>query len=387
MNESSSRDSGRPPPRPDAPPVDPPVAVLEATLRRLRGSELACCCALALAARELCGGRACRVEPAGVPPGAAGGGPGPDGGPADGGDPGWHRIPLRGPGAPGGPEAWLAVERRGDERSPPRADRLSALATLAGLALERHRLARELRRERGNAKEVRAVLGHALRGHLHAALLRADGLLMGLRGDGDPALAEVRGQLEQLKGTVEDMVAEIGEVVDETDAGGEGSPGRAAGPREDVRVPELLREAARREPAGDGPPRVEVEGDVPAIRADAGRLGPALGELFDLARRSGGSPTLTVRSDGRSSDVHVEMTVDLPPLTGPEVGPEDPGASGGAPPGVGATSAGPAGGANGEDDLPSPREVVAELGGRLRIEAGRGSRATVEVVLPADGGG
>lgn len=386
MNESSSRESGRPAPHPDAPPVDPPVAVLEATLRRLGGSELACCCALAVTARELCGGRACRVEPAADRPDAAGGGPGPDRDTADGGDAGWHRIPLRGPGATGEPEAWLAVERRGGERSPPRADRLSALASLAGLALERHRLAREVRRARDNQKEIRAVLGHALRGHLHAALLRADGLLMGFRGDGDPDLAEVRGQLEQLKDTVEDMVAEIGDVVDGPDAGGEGSPDRAGGTREDIRVPELLREAARGERAGDPPPRVEVEGEVPAVRADAGRLGPALGELFDLARSSSESPTLSVRSDGSSSGVHVEMSVDLPPLTGPDGGPEDPGAGGAASPG-GGTPGGPAGDASGEVGPPSLREVVADLGGRLRIEAGRGSRATVEVVLPADGGG
>lgn len=39
-----------------------------------------------------------------------------------------------------------------------------------------------------------------------------------------------------------------------------------------------------------------------------------------------------------------------------------------------------------DDLLLALREVVVDLGGRLWIEAGPGTRATVEVLLPADGG-
>lgn len=373
VNDSSVRESPRPASGSND---DPLVAALAAVLHRLSRSELVCCCALALGTRELTGGRSCRVEVPGGRPDAPGTGNGPDRAPPGETGPGWHRLPVRGPGSPEEPEAWLDVELRGDESAPPGLERLSSLAAVAGLVLERQRLAREVRGAREDADEARAVLGHALRGHLHAALLRADNLLLALRESGSPDLDEVRAQLEVLKGTVEEMVEEIRQVVEDPDVRSGASQRPSPGGREQVDVPELLREAGGAERNGDAPFRVEVQGEVPAVRADPGRLGAALAELLDLARRSRSAPTLTVRPSGGSSGVRVELSVDLPPGLGQ--GEPEPG--GGAPP-----RGDPFGGA-GSERRATLREVVTELGGTLRVEAGPGFRAKVGVVLPADGG-
>lgn len=384
MNDSSLRESLRPASGSND---DPLVAALAAVLHREPGSELACCCGLALRARELSGGRSCRVEVPGGRPEASGGRSGPHRAPPEGSDSGWHRLPVRGPGTPEEPEAWLAVELRGDESGPPGLERLSSLAAVAGLVLERHRLTREVRGAREDAEEARAVLGHALRGHLHAALLRADNLLLALRENDSPDIGEVRGQLEVLKGTVEEMVEEIRQVVEDPDVRSGASQRPSPGDREQVDVPELLREVGGAQRDRDAPFRVEVQGEVSAVRADPGRLGAALAELLALARRSRSVPTLSVRPSGDSSGVRVELSVDLPPGLGPEGEQEEPEEP---EPEAGAGSRGsdrddPSGG-TGSERRAALREVVTDLGGTLRIEAGPGSRATVEVVLPADGG-
>lgn len=381
MEDSSFRSGARP----ESVPKDSTMDASLGMLQRFGDVELVCCCRLALRARELSSDRRCRVEISGGRPDASGMGNGPDRVPPGESDPGWHRLPVRGPGTPEAPEAWLAVELRGDELAPPGLERLSSLVAVAGLVLERHRMAREVRRARGEAEEARAVLGHALRGHLHAALLRADNLLLASREDRSPDLGEIQEQLRVLKGTVEEMVEEIRQVVEEPEVRSGAFLRPSPGDREQVDVPELLREAGGSERAGEIPFRVEVQGEVPDVRADPPQLASAFRELFELARQSPGAPPLSVRPHAASSGVRLDLTVELAPFTGRNDGPEDPGADGGAPPG-GGTPGGPAGDASEEDDLPSLREVVAELGGRLWIEAGPGTRATVEVVLPADGG-
>lgn len=382
VNDSSARESPAAVPGPDD---NPPVTAVSAALHRLSGSDLACCCGLALRARELIGDRRCRVEVSGGRPDASGRPSGPLPTSADESDPGWHRLPVRGPGAPEEPEAWLAVELRGDESAPPGLEGLTSLVAVAGLVLERHRLVREVRGAREDADEARAVLGHALRGHLHAALLRADNLLLALREDESPDLDEVREQLGVLKGTVEEMVGEIRQVVEESGARSGASPRSTTGAGEQVDVPELLREAGGSEGDGDAPLRVEVQGEVPAVRADPGRLGAALAELLDLARGSRSASTLSVRPDDASSGVRLDLSVELPPGgPGPGGEPREPEAGGGSfPPDAGR---GEPAGDGGEERRASLRGIVAQTGGRLRVEAGPKSRATVEVVLPADGG-
>jgi hypothetical protein len=363
------------------------LALLAVTLHRLGGPDLVCCCSLALLARGLSGGRRCRVEVTGDRSAAAEDPNAPGRSEPAGGGSGWHRIPVRAPGDPDVPEAWLAVERHGGERTPPAFDRLSPLATLAGLVLARHRLAREARRARRDAREVRGVLGHALRGHLHTALLRTDSLLMGFPDEGDPDIALVREQLEDLKDTVMGMVEEIREVVDAPDAPGEPAPRSAAGPGQELRIPELLREAAEKAGDGDVVPHLDVEGRIPAVRADPRQLGPALEELFDLARRSRGTSTLSVRPEGSPSGARIDLSVEIDPFPGTGGDPDEPEAGAGASP----ADAGPDGpdGPDGEareEERPSLRDVVGRLGGRLRVEADDRTRATVVVILPAGEG-
>lgn len=295
-------------------------------------------------------------------------------------DPRWHGIPVAAQGSSGDSEAWLAVERREGETAPPGFERLSPLATHAGLVLERHRLAREVRRAREDAEEARGVLGHALRGHLHVALLQADNVLLDLRKNGAPELADIREQLEALRDTVLDMEEGIRTVLEAPDAQGDGSRRRADRSREEIQVPELLRKVADREGAGDDPPRVEVEGEVPAIRADSSQLEPALGELFELARRSQSRPTLSVRRDEASPGVRIDLSVELPPFTGSDEGPGGSEGDAGLSP-EDASPGGPTGSGRGEL-RPSLRETVIRLGGHLRVEAGEGGRARVVVILP-----
>lgn len=381
--DSHDRDSGRFSPGQD----DPVTAVQALMLPLFGGSDLACCCSLALLACELSGGLRCRIELTGDRSGAAEDPEASRRTASVEGGPGWHRIPVRAPGARGVPEAWLVVERHDGEGPPPDLDRLSPLATLAGLALARHRLAREARRARRDAKEIRKVIGHALRGHLHTALLRADNLLLGLPEDGEPDVARIREQLEGLKATVLRTVEEIREVVDAPDAPGEPSLRSAAEPGGNLRIPELLREAAEREGAGEAAPPVDVEGQIPDVRADPRQLGPALEELFELARRSRSTSTLSVRSESSPPAARIDLSVELDPFTGDGGDPDEPEAHTGASP----AGAGPDGpdGPNGEEregDRPSLRDVVDRLGGQLRVEADDRTRATVVVILPAGQG-
>lgn len=383
MNDSHARESGRPRRGQD----DPLLAVLAETHHRLGDSDLACRCSLALLARELSGGRRCRVEVTGDRSGAARDPNAPRRAVPDEGGSGWHRIPVRAPGAPGEPEAWLTVERHGRERTPPGLDRLSPLATLAGLMLARHRLAREARRARRDAREVRGALGHALRGHLHAALLRTDNLLLSFPEDGDLDSALVREQLEDLKDATLRMVKEIREVVDAPDTPGGPPPRSAAAAGEGLRIPELLREAAERVGAGEAAPRVDVEGEIPVVRADPRQLGPALEELFDLARRSRSTPTLSVGPEGSPSGARIALSVELDPSIGTGGDPDELEAHTGASP-AGAGPDGPDGpdGEKRKEDRLSLRDLVDRLGGRLRVEADDRNRATVVVILPAGEG-
>lgn len=360
MYDSQDRESGRP----DARPEDPRLAVLTSTLHRFGGSDLACCCSLALLAHELSGGRRCQVELTGDGSGAAEEPDAPQRTATVEGGPDWHRIPVRAPAAPGAPEAWLAVERHGGERTLPDRDRLSPLATLAGLALARHRLDREVRRARKETKELRGVLGHALRGHLHTALLRADSLLLGLPEEGEPDATRIREQLEVLKDTVLRTVEEIREVVEAPDDPEERSLRWAAKPKEALSILELLREAAGRQGGDERGLAVDVEGQTPAVRADPRQLGSALEELFELARRSRSAPSLSVRSEGSRTGARIDLSVELDAFTGPEGGE----------------------GEEREEERPSLREVVDRLGGRLRVEAEDRTRVTVVVILPAGEG-
>lgn len=312
-------------------------------------SDLACCTAVALLAAELCGGGRCRVESAGdrsVPDG-------------------FESLSLRGPGPPATTEARLALEGPDGEPDTPRPDELALLATCAGLVLERHRLAREARSANLAAQEARAILKHTLRGHLHTALLRSDNFLVGIeRGGAD--LGDMKTRLEELKETVWKMVQEIEQLVDEPGVGERG-PTEAVGERvEPVPVPALLERARAAAGADQDSPHVEVVDRVPPVRVDAGRLVSALGELFDLAGRARGQPTLTVRSDDATSTVRVSLSLELGPLpssTAPDDGAPDGGGSG--------------------RSLPALRDRVGELGGRLRIEAGGEKPVEVVLTLPA----
>ncbi len=378
----------------------PPSTVLAVTLQRLGGGDLACCCSLALLAREMSGGRRCRVEfAAGGSGGAEDPGAAADPGspedpnapsgsePAEGG-PGWHRIPVGAPRAPRVPEAWLAVERHGGERTPPALDRLSPLAAFAGLLLATHRLAREARRTRREAREVRGVLGHTLRGHLHTAMLQADSLMVGFPEEGEADVALVREQLDDLRDTIKGMAEEIREAVDAPDTPAEPSPGSAAGPRDDLRIPELLRQAAERAGDGEAAPRLDVDGRIPALRADPGQLGPALEELFDLARRSRSTPTVSVRPEGSRSGARIDLSVELDPFPGTGGDPDKPEAyAGPSPAGGGGDGPERPDGEEREEGRPSLRHVVDRLGGRLRVEVDDRTRATMVLILPAGDGG
>lgn len=383
MNDSDERNGRQSDPRQE----DLPLSALAATLRRFGGPDLDCCCSLALLVRELSGDRRCRVEVTCDRSGATGGPDAPDRAATDEGGPGGHRIPVRAPGAPGVPEAWLVVDRRGGERALPDLDRLSPIATLAGLALARRRLAREARRARRDAKEIRGVLDHALRGHLHTVLLRTDSLLLDLPEEGDPKSAVVRRQLEDLKDTVLRMVEEIREVVEAPDARDEPPSRSADGSRKDLRIADLVREALEMEWADKAAPRLDVEGEIPPVRADPRQLGPALGELLDLVRRSRRTATLSVRPEASPSGVRIELSVELEPFTGTGAKEDEPATHAGASP-VGARRDGREGpnGEKREEERPSLRDVVGRLGGRLRVEADDRTRATVVVSLPAGEG-
>lgn len=373
-----------PDPAGDAPRQDgrSDAALLE-DLYRLGGSELACLCSLALRASELCGGRAIRVEP--TPDRAPGDGDGEDPrrDPCKEADPDGARVPVRGPGASGRAEAWLAVAPGGDGGAPAGIDDLGPLAACAGLVLECHRLAREARRSRLAARRTWSTLAHGIRSHLQSAFLRADTLILSL-GEGDPDADEMMDDLERLKGTVQTMAEEIRVLLEAPGPDARPPEEGASAPEEAVRIPELLREAAGAEDAG--PPRVEVEGDIPLLRADRRRLGAALGELVDVARRSRGTPSLTVRPDADGSGTRVILGVDLPR---PDARAAAPPSSGALAPGSASPAVADRSGGDGESEdapLPSLRDLLEELGGRLRVEARGGDDVEVTVVLPARDG-
>lgn len=263
------------------------------------------------------------------------------------------------------------------------------------------------------AAETRSALGHAVRGHLHTAVLHADNLLLTLR-DRDPDVAELREGLEGLKATVRQAVEKVHGLVDgPEEAGGRPAEG-ADGPGAEARIPELLRGAREAAGGGDGSPRVEMAGEVPPVRGEPSRLERALVELFELARRSPGAVKLVVGPDvgpAHGPGVRVALSVDPGPRAAPEAAGGDSGpAAGEAGPRNAAAGAprardpGDPGGGTGRD-RPSLREVVDELGGRLWVEAGdagggrasaaegdegaggaRDTRVAVVLVLPAAGG-
>lgn len=122
--------------------------------------------------------------------------------------------------------------------------------------------------------------------------------------------------------------------------------------------------------------------EVPPVRADPRRLAPALGGLFDLARRSRGAPTLDVGADPSSSGVRFTLSVDLGPFPAPGADRQGQEETGAGASGEG-SSPRPRGDA-GENEAVRPplREVVGGLGGQLWIEALEGTRAEVVLTLP-----
>lgn len=382
MDDTPSRGGGRP----TSGREDSTAAVLMEALRRFGESELGCCCALALRASEISGGLPCRVE---LSPGRSIPDEGecePDGASPPGTDRGPRRVPIRGPGSTGDPEAWLVVERPQGEGTRLLVDDLRALAACAGLKLERHRLAGDARVARRDAEEIRDHLGHALRGHIHTAHLRTETLLLELRRDGDPDIDALREKIEALRSTVWEMTEGIDELLEPPSGEKERSAGAAPGSRGAVRLPAILREAAEEKGVGDGPPHVEVADDVPPVRADPGRLASALGEIYDLARRSRGTPSLTVAPDGTLPGARIALSVEPHPLPASEVRPEEDTAEERAV----TANAERSGGGEVEASRCSLRQLVVEIGGELRIEAGEGTRVKVIVVLPGveegDGG-
>lgn len=344
-----SRGSGKPVQERTHSVQDPP---LPDQLSRFGSSALGCCCALALRASQLAGGRPCRVDLRGQPP------------PEDDAD-GWP-IPVRGRAGSEEVEAWISWERGETEWSSDVPPGLDELAAWAGVALERHRLALEARRARRAAEQARSALGHELRGHLHTAVLRAENLVLDLRG-GDLDVAEVTRGIEALKDFMERMAREIESIVGDPDAGGE--PAGRAGTAADraVSIPDLLREEELATAAGEErAPEVVVAGDVPPVRVDPDRLAGALEELFRLAGAARETPTVEVNRGDEASSVHIVLLADLGP-----------------PPGSG--PGGNAPGTDGDRDRPSLWEVVRDLRGELRVRAEEGTRVEVDVILPAAG--
>lgn len=241
----------------------------------------------------------------------------------------------------------------------------------------------------GMAADPRSTLGHAVRGHLHTAVLRADNLLLTLP-EQDPDVAELREGLEGLKATVRQAEEKIHGLIDVPEEADPQPAGGGDGPGAEVRIRELLRGAREAAGGGDGLPRMEMAGEVPPVRGEPSRLERALGELFELARRSPAAADLVVRPDvvpAHGPGVRVALSVDLGSRPAPEA------AGGDSGPAAGARRARDPGGGTGTD-RPSLRELVDELGGCLWVEAGdegageaRKISVAVVLLLPAAGEG
>jgi len=285
------------------------------------------------------------------------------------------RMPIRGPVPGARTEAWLVAEA-GDGAE---LDALAPIASLAGLILERHRLLREVRRARRERESTRSSLAHQLRGDLHVALMRIDSLALHLRG-GEIDLEEMQGDVERLRDNLEDMVGEIRELME--------APARddvaavSSEPEVEVRIPELMRDLVRGADAPN-PLEVEVEAEVPPLRADRDWMGAALSELVDVAGRSGAAPTLGIRSDDSAPGVHLVLGLSAPEATASDGWP-------GTPEDVAAQAPGfehrvRAGGDRDEGEVSRPTlwELVEEMEGDLWITAGGEDRLEAHVLLPA----
>jgi len=310
-------------------------------LGRFGPTTLGCCCSLALEARELCGDRQVRVELPGsyhhagerpMPPGA---------GPAPGSDSDAVWLAVPGPNATGKVEVRLWVEAD-DDGSLPCLDALGPVIHCASLLLERHRLESELLRATREAARARASLAHRLRGHLNSALLRTESLL---RSGVDADRAQMEADLGGIHDAVLAMADKIRDVLEDSESGAAAAPGARQGRKDLVRLQDLL----------------GVDADLPPVRADGRRLEPAMRELLELTRRCGSSPEL------RTSDQGLRITVSL------EAPPQARSGNEGAPPAP--------------EPAPSLPEVVADLGGRIWVEAGSRSGVAVQLVLPAEGSG
>lgn len=325
-------------------------------LHRSGPSALECALRLAMQAAELCGDRRIRVE---LPPFAAREVPG---------ERRSHvklstavedtrEVPVRGPGSER-VEALLHVEE-GGSGPPPRLDHLTRFVRQAGLVLERHRLAREVDRVRWQAAEDRANLAHSLRGPLNSALLRVDALLYGDREaalGGDRVTKDLRG----LRDSVLAMAERIQETLDVPDAERRQRSSGATGSMGSERVSDLLLAAwtaGGRGAAGDL--TLDVEVGVAPVPSGHGRLQAALAELVDVVRRSMAARVIAVTAHPPGA-VRVTVRLELPEAPPPE-------------PGAGEPERRP---------VPSLSEVVAELGGRMWIDAGPDGGGEVTLVLP-----
>ncbi len=318
-------------------------------------SPLAFWYVVATRASDLCDGRRIRVAFPGI--GAHSNSNSLRAGPPTPGD--W--VAVLGTGVPERQEARLSVEPRGRDDSLPCLDDVSALARWAGLASERYTLQRELRRARREAPVHRADLAHQLRGDLNATLLRTDALQLALR-NGSADASRIEEDLASLRKSVLHMTGRIRDLLEAPDPGARRHAPSRAEAGELVRVDELLR--AGRDAVGfpaTGDLTLDLEFDIPRVRADGHRLQQALAELPDLARRSGGTATLVVGRQTYPECVRITLRLSSPLLPGIDPGPTLPEA----------------------ESRASILEVVDEVGGRVWIETEVGAGAEVVVLLPA----
>lgn len=338
-------------------------------LGRSGPSPLAFWCALAMRASELCDGRRLRVVLPEVGPDGTAREPGAGPEPAPTADRvgGW--VPVGETNRRDREDFRWWVEVRGDEAPPACLDDVASLARWAGILSEPYRLAGELRRTRREAAEALADVAHRLRGHLGSALMRASSLLLALRsGEANPA--QVVEDVERLQDAVQSMARAIAETLEVPDGAVRGGAAPRAAPGELVRIEHLVR--AARDAAGvpvAGDLALEVESGVPPIRADRRWLRQAVAELLDAVRRSGGTATLAVGPQPSPEGVRVTLRLDSSPLPESDLTPwiREP------------ESSRPVREA---ESAPSLREVVAELGGWMSIEAGAGTGAEVRLFLP-----
>lgn len=330
-------------------------------LYRAGPSALACGLRLAMQAAEMCGDRRVRVE---LPPFATGEAS------AE------HRssvklsmeledaraVPVGGAGGSERTEALLHVEE-GGAGPPPRLDELTRFVRHAGLVLERHRLAREVARVRWDAAEGRTDLAHSLRGPLNSALLRVDALLY---GDPDATLGgdRVARDLQGLRDSVLAMAERIQDTLDVPPGGGRKRSSASAGPMGSERVPELLLAAWKADGLSTrGDLTLDVEAGVAPVSSGHGRLAAALPELLDMVGRSTAPRVIAVTADPPGA-VRVTVRLELP-----EAPPSEPRTD-----------------ETRQEPVPTLSEVVADLGGRMWIDAGPDDGGEVTLVLPATAG-